>query len=448
MSPRRGGIRGGLWARLARAAGLSASPRAGEAPWTLDAPAPGRLHDDRYGVRGRPPEAPSAECEASAEKHRPWRETPFSTPGTDGQGTAWPRLLSGAALFTGIAAAAERRPGRGRAPAAGTPAGTSAGSPAGTSPGAQNRAGAPGGRAAAWAQLLRVSALFSVPGDALAGAAAAGRGPNRRTALAVGSSLCLYEAGMALNDYADRDIDAVERPDRPLPSGRISPGEALGASVALTAAGIGLAAAAGRPALAAATALAGAVWAYDMGLKHTPFGPAAMAAARGLDLTLGAVATAGQRPVPAGVLTSAGVLGAHTYAVTAVSRQEATGGSSAAPLAALGAVGAIATGLSMSGICRRDRDRTAQVPDAQVTSSRAATALPAAVYAATAARPLVHAALNPTPPLLQRAVGGGIRATIPLQAALSAHAGRALPGAALLALLPAAARLSRKVSPT
>jgi len=29
---------------------------------------------------------------------------------------------------------------------------------------------------------------------------------------------------MALNDYADRDLDAVERPERPIPSGRVSPG--------------------------------------------------------------------------------------------------------------------------------------------------------------------------------------------------------------------------------
>uniref|UniRef100_UPI000A4ED9A6 UbiA family prenyltransferase n=1 Tax=Streptomyces hygroscopicus TaxID=1912 RepID=UPI000A4ED9A6 len=84
-----------------------------------------------------------------------------------------------------------------------------------------------------WAELLRISALFTVPGDALAGAAAVGRRPNRGTALAVCASLCLYEAGMALNDWADRDIDAVERPGRPLPSGRIAPAAALAAATGL-----------------------------------------------------------------------------------------------------------------------------------------------------------------------------------------------------------------------
>ena len=37
-----------------------------------------------------------------------------------------------------------------------------------------------------------------------------------------GASVCLYWAGMAANDWADRELDAVERPERPIPSGRIS----------------------------------------------------------------------------------------------------------------------------------------------------------------------------------------------------------------------------------
>ncbi len=191
-----------------------------------------------------------------------------------------------------------------------------------------------------WAELLRISALFTVPGDALAGAAAARCGLNRGTALAVCASLCLYEAGMALNDWADRDIDAVERPGRPLPSGRIAPGAALTAATGLTAAGLLCAAAAGRPALTTATALAGTVWAYDLGLKNTPAGPPAMAAARALDLLLGAAASAPAALRPA--LPPAALLGAHTLAVTTVSRREATGGSSAAPLGALAAGTAIA----------------------------------------------------------------------------------------------------------
>ncbi|OSC55651.1 prenyltransferase, partial [Streptomyces sp. 4F] len=147
--------------------------------------------------------------------------------------------------------------------------------PAASSGSVPRASGPRSGRAGAWAELLRLPALFTVPGDALAGAAAAGARPGPRTLLAIGSSLCLYEAGMALNDWADRAEDAVERPHRPLPSGRIRPAAALAAAGALTGAGLALAAGAGRPALAVAAPLAATVWAYDLTLKHTPAGPAA-----------------------------------------------------------------------------------------------------------------------------------------------------------------------------
>ncbi|MGP3756259.1 UbiA family prenyltransferase [Streptomyces sp. IBSNAI001] len=379
-------------------------------------------------------------------------------------------------------------------------------------------------RLRAWAELLRVSALFTVPGDALAGAAAVGRRPGRGTALAVGASLCLYEAGMALNDWADREEDAVDRPHRPIPSGRVAPGAALAAAGVLTAAGLALAARAGRPALVVASGLAATVWAYDLRLKHTRLGPAAMASARTLDLLLGATATAGAtgkpgtaasvdttatvgragavgtaatpgttgtvatmsggagggatapaartvpaaRPAPAprpasghsltpgrtptpgstpgltaAALPSALLLGAHTYAVTAVSRHEAQGGSTAAPLAAL--AGAAGLGAALL------RGRAAPGgPPPSPPSAAGRLLLPAfaAAYLRTSAVPLLHAALNPSPPLTQRAVGGGIRAMIPLQAALAARAGAPVGGLAVMGLVPLARALSRKVSPT
>ncbi|WKN18346.1 UbiA family prenyltransferase [Streptomyces sp. JUS-F4] len=285
--------------------------------------------------------------------------------------------------------------------------------------------GAPRQRLRAWAELLRVSALFSVPGDALAGAAAVGRRPGRGTALAIGASLCLYEAGMALNDWADREEDAVDRPHRPIPSGRISPAAALGAAGVLTAAGLALAARAGRPALTVATGLAATVWAYDLHLKHTKAGPAAMAAARSLDLLLGATATAtgkvaapgtgtpavgarfdnvagraaragatparasltsargaagpapargGAAPTPVlGGLTTclpalpaAFVLGAHTYGVTAVSRHEAQGGSTGTPLAVLATTTALA-----AAVLGERWGRTLGLPGATLTASGA-----------------------------------------------------------------------------
>ncbi|MGC4909307.1 SCO3242 family prenyltransferase [Streptomyces cyaneofuscatus] len=342
----------------------------------------------------------------------------------------------------------------------------------------------------AWTELFRVSALFSVPGDALAGAAAVGRSPGRGTALAIGASLCLYEAGMALNDWADREEDAVDRPHRPIPSGRISPPAALGAAGVLTAAGLALAARAGRPALAVATGLAATVWAYDLHLKHTKAGPAAMAAARTLDLLLGATTSVaagarggavarGAAPVvpraadnvaapahPArGALTAipaALVLGAHTYGVTAVSRHEAQGGSTAVPLAVLATTAGLGAAVLTAGRAARTRgpepgagglgamglgERRATRPHRLTPADLLLTAFTGA-YLRTAAPPLLHAALNPSPPLTQRAVGGGIRAMIPLQAALSTRAGAPGSGLAVMALVPLARSLARKVSPT
>ncbi|MBZ2407081.1 UbiA family prenyltransferase [Streptomyces sp. L06] len=312
----------------------------------------------------------------------------------------------------------------------------------------------PGGRLAAWAELLRVSAAFSVPGDALAGAAASGTRPGRRTLLAASSSLCLYEAGMALNDWADREEDRAERPHRPLPSGRISPAAAFTAAAGLTAAGLGLAAAAGRPALATASALAGTVWLYDLKLAGTQAGPAGMAAARTLDVLLGATATARTGAAARTALPAAALLGAHTYAVTSVSRHETRGGSTRAPLGALATTAATAAtvaGLRRGAPTRLPADRreaAAPGPPGPRAARTAARVGLAALYGTTAAVPYLHAALNPSPPLTQRAVGGGIRAMIPLQAALSARAG-ALGGAlATLALVPLARLAGKKVSAT
>ncbi|WP_308408245.1 SCO3242 family prenyltransferase, partial [Streptomyces mayonensis] len=297
-------------------------------------------------------------------------------------------------------------------------------------------------RAGAWAELLRLPALFTVPGDALAGAAAAGARPGPRTLLAIGSSLCLYEAGMALNDWADRAEDAAERPHRPLPSGRIRPAAALTAAGALTGAGLALAAGAGRPALAVAAPLAATVWAYDLALKHTPAGPAAMAAARGLDLLLGAAATTGGTR---SALPSAALLGSHTLAVTAVSRRETTGGSVLAPLAALATTGTL-TGLVARRRTRLPAGRRAAAAPGLPGPTRALTAALGAAYAATAARPYFHAALNPSPPLTQRAVGGGIRATIPLQAALAARSGATATSLLVAVLAPAGRRFARRAA--
>jgi len=53
--------------------------------------------------------------------------------------------------------------------------------------------------------------------------------PNFSTNLLLGfiTSFTLTAASMAINDFYDRDIDAINEPQRPIPSGAISPKEAL-----------------------------------------------------------------------------------------------------------------------------------------------------------------------------------------------------------------------------
>ncbi|ETZ98524.1 ubiA prenyltransferase family protein [Mycobacterium kansasii 824] len=74
----------------------------------------------------------------------------------------------------------------------------------------------------AYLDLMRAPAALTVLGDTAVGAIWAGRPlTGRRLALPLASAL-LYWSGMVLNDWADRERDAVERPERPIPSGEVS----------------------------------------------------------------------------------------------------------------------------------------------------------------------------------------------------------------------------------
>ena len=67
-------------------------------------------------------------------------------------------------------------------------------------------------------QLGRVSNLPTVWTNALAGIVLAGGQPWTASALLAGIGLSLlYVSGMYLNDAFDRDIDAKDRPSRPIP---------------------------------------------------------------------------------------------------------------------------------------------------------------------------------------------------------------------------------------
>jgi len=274
------------------------------------------------------------------------------------------------------------------------------------------------------ADLVRAPAALTVPGDVIAGAAAAGA-LGRRTAGLAGASVCLYWAGMAANDWADRELDAVERPERPIPSGRISGPAALGIAAGLTAAGLAVAArAGGARALAVAVPLAAAVWAYDLRAKNTAAGPAGMAACRALDVLLGATPGDPVRALPAALAVAV-----HTYTVTELSRREVSGSSTAALPAAT-----LATTAGLAG--------------AVVARGTPATAMLAGEYLTSYGRAQARLLTDPAAGTVRRAVGAGITALPALQGALTARAGRTWAGVAVAAAAPLGRLLARKVSPT
>ncbi|MEO7270298.1 MAG: SCO3242 family prenyltransferase [Knoellia sp.] len=298
------------------------------------------------------------------------------------------------------------------------------------------------------AELVRAPAGLTVPGDTLAGAASAGWPAGRRTALLPLASVSLYWAGMALNDWADRDLDAVERPERPIPSGRVTPGTALALATGLTATGVGLAAAAGgAPAAAVAVVLAGAVWAYDLSAKSGPGSTAVMASTRGLDVLLGAAA--GGLPALRRAIAPAALLAAHTAGVTALSRGEVHG---TRPTIARGAVGVTAVVTSLVPVLASSR-RVGRM-GRQGRQGRAgwvanAVAIGAATaYASSVGRAQSAAVTDPGAATARRATVAGIRGMVPLQSALVASAGEAGAAVALGALSWVARSATRKGSPT
>jgi len=282
------------------------------------------------------------------------------------------------------------------------------------------------------AELVRAPAALSVPGDVVAGAAAAGRlGP--RTPLLVASSVCLYWAGMAANDWADRELDAKERPERPIPSGRMPARTAVAVAAGLTAGGVAIAGlVGGRRALAVAAPLAGLVWAYDLTLKHTRAGAATMAACRGLDVLLGA--SAGRLR---GAIFPALTVAAHTYTVSVLSRSEVDGADPVLPVTTL---------LGTAFVTAAAAARPPAGPRHRLRS--AAAALLAAGYAGAYGMAQLRVVADPSAAAVRAAVAAGIVNLPALQGALAARAGAPLTGVAVAAAAPVGRHLARRLTPT
>lgn len=150
------------------------------------------------------------------------------------------------------------------------------------------------GRVVSWFQLLRLSNVFTAVADVAMGYLITPNGfqsPAQFAAL-VATSCLLYLSGMVLNDVFDAEVDAVEQPHRPIPSGRISLESAAIVGWGMLIIGLIIAWSLSywvnnwRPG-AVATLLASCVLLYDGALKHTRLAPLVMGECRMLNVLLG-----------------------------------------------------------------------------------------------------------------------------------------------------------------
>jgi len=292
-----------------------------------------------------------------------------------------------------------------------------------------------GGRTRAWLELVRIPNLPTVLGDPLAGYALALAATGSATTVgpgrAIAAAVLFYAAGLVWNDVADRITDAQERPERPLPSGRVSHRAAAAVGTAWALMGLVLAWWAGTACGVTALCLLGLVLVYDFVLKRGTWpGCLNMGLCRGASLILGAACVGGEAWRATPVLLAAAAVTAYVTAVTALAARE-TGDGPIRKLARLPSLAA-AVGLllfSLSGI----------------------RLVPAAVLAGFAAvlwawHSADRLAGSPAPWAVSKVIGMQIRGLILFQAAFCA----CLPdlglffAAFLLLMWPASAILARR----
>lgn len=169
--------------------------------------------------------------------------------------------------------------------------------------------------------LGRVSNLPTVWTNVLAGAVLAGADLRRPPLLALLSLSLFYVAGMYLNDAFDREIDARERKERPIPSGRVRAGTVFALGFGMLATGVvTLAIAGGDRAAAAGLALAVVIVFYDVHHKKNPLSPLVMGLCRAGVYVVSALAVTGT--ITAQVWIGAALLVSYLIGLTYAAKQE------------------------------------------------------------------------------------------------------------------------------
>ena len=241
------------------------------------------------------------------------------------------------------------------------------------------------------------------------------------------STVGLYAGGVVLNDFFDAALDALERPERPIPSSRVSRASAGLFGAALLLVGVAAAAFVSLTSAILAAFIALLVVVYDArGKHHTLLGPLNMGMCRGGNLLLGVSAA----PAALSELWFLALLPiAYIGAVTAVSRGEVHGGSASTGILAIGLAGGVAAALLLLGI--RTGYRTMHALSYVV------------IFIVLVFPAFFRAATQPTPVVIRRAVKRGVLSLVVMDASIAAGFAGWPTGLAVLALLPISYGLAR-----
>jgi 4-hydroxybenzoate polyprenyltransferase len=295
------------------------------------------------------------------------------------------------------------------------------------------------GKGLALLQLVRLPTVFSAGADIALGFLLTHEtlDPTGTFGLLLAASICLYWTGMILNDFFDRDVDAEERPGRPIPSGRVSAKTALILALVLNLSGLCIASLIGNNSLLVAVVLTTTVWLYDGTLKKTPLAPLIMGSCRFFNVMLGAsAAPTGELWCLPQVHVAAG-FGIYIVGLTWFARQEAKSSSRNHLLAA--------TFVVNLGLCVL----LAFLLHAPEQPQRTTSLFVLVVIAVTIIRRLIRAVSDPSPERVQTAVKIMLLSYITLSASIILFAS-ADPtyAAAVAALLIPAFLLARKIPMT
>lgn len=170
-------------------------------------------------------------------------------------------------------------------------------------------------------KLGRVSNLPTVWTNVIAGATIANAAASLIDVAVVGLAMtAFYVGGMYLNDFFDRDIDARERPGRPIHAGDISAGAVSAIGFALLAVGAVLLVRFGPLTMIWGLALVAAIVVYDVWHKGNVFAPVIMGLCRALVYLGTGAAVSGETRFA--LIAGAMALAAHVIGLTYAAKQE------------------------------------------------------------------------------------------------------------------------------